>query len=421
MSSRSPNGLSGMDPGTFTMLQQLAKAAATSKLVKGSYGNAATEAQCLMKLLYGHDLGIPASAALTGIHIYDGQMEISASLLAGLVKRHPVYDYKVKECNDRGCKLTFLRNGLPEADVEWGIEEAARAGLLTSEFYTQYPERMFFARAVSTMVNLHCRDVTHGIALYVEGEIQASSAKRTASTETPLAETASKPAEATVTDSDVEAIKDAAERAGLSDGALYNVIGVAAGGPGGVDAALGAERLDGVWARMPQRYRDRVLRAIATPALAAAAQTARPPVNASGNGVSAREPLASQGDISRIRAVAAETHVSDAALLDVIAEVAGGRTCDDPERVKELLPATFASMPLRFVQPVLTKLRPATAPAPAPREGQRAPAPAASAPSASPEEPPQAAKTVTVEFSAMQPHAAVDADDSDIAARQQAA
>lgn len=414
MSSHSPEGLSGMDLGTFTMLQQLAKAAAASKLVKGSYGNVATEAQCLMKLLYGHDLGIPASAALTGIHIYDGQMEISASLLAGLVKRHPVYDYQVKECNDRGCTLTFLRNGLREAEVQWGIEEAARAKLLTSEFYTQYPERMFFARAVSTMVNLHCRDVTHGIPLYVEGEIQASIATRDTSPEPPQPET---PAGPTVTDSDVQAIKDAASKAGLSDGELYNVIGVAAGGRGGVDVALGAERLGDVWAKMPQRYGDLVLRAIAAPELAAAAQTAKP--SADGNGVSdgaaAHEPLASGGDISRIRAVAAEMHVSDAALFNVICEVAGGQPCADAERVKELLPATFAAMPLRFVQPVLAKLRPATAaPAGDPRAEVQAPPPPVDA------TPDTAAadQTVSVAFSALQPH---PADGSDVDAQQQAA
>ncbi|MFP5378767.1 MAG: hypothetical protein ACLGHP_03250 [Vicinamibacteria bacterium] len=421
MSSPSPSGLSGMDPGTFTMLQQIAKAAAESKLIKGAYGNSATEAQCLMKLLYGHDLGIPATAALTGIQIYDGQMEVGARLLAGLVQRHPVYGYDLKECDDRGCTLKFLEHGLPVHEVTYGIDEASRAGLLTSDWYAKHPEAMFFARAMSTLVGRHCPDVAHGIPIYAEGEIQAG----LASARTNGA--AAAPAEVIVTEQDVIDIKKAAKDAGVNDAELYNVIAVAAGGRGGVAAAQAAERLAGVWPRMPQRYKRAVIAALADSATVTAAQTETPaastaattapaaPTNSNGSG----EKRASDGDVQHIRAVAAEHHVNDAALLNLIADVAGGERCDDDDRAaRDLLPATLAAMPLRFVQPVLTRLRPNTTPQPTPEEHALTAAPDRVCEQPNDPQPADStpAGTVSVAFSAMEPRSNADGRDDDTGA-----
>lgn len=83
--SDSPSGRRAMTQADFEYLERLAQCAAQS----GLYGGATRiRAPLLMKLIYGHDLGIPVSAALSGIDIYDGTLELSSNLIAGLVEAH---------------------------------------------------------------------------------------------------------------------------------------------------------------------------------------------------------------------------------------------------------------------------------------------------------------------------------------------
>jgi len=85
---------SAITEADFAYLERLAQAAADS----GLYGNGnKTKAQLLMKLIYGRDLQIPVSAALSAIDIYDGKMELSANLIAALIEAHPHYAYAVVE------------------------------------------------------------------------------------------------------------------------------------------------------------------------------------------------------------------------------------------------------------------------------------------------------------------------------------
>ena len=77
----SPPGRAAMTQADFAYLERLAAAAADS----GLYGTGnRVRAQLLMKLIYGRDLDIPVSAALSAIDIYDGKMELSSNLIAAL-------------------------------------------------------------------------------------------------------------------------------------------------------------------------------------------------------------------------------------------------------------------------------------------------------------------------------------------------
>ncbi len=61
--TNSPSGRAAMTQAEFTYLERVAALAADS----GLYGSGAkTKAQLLMKLIYGRDLGISLSAALSG-------------------------------------------------------------------------------------------------------------------------------------------------------------------------------------------------------------------------------------------------------------------------------------------------------------------------------------------------------------------
>ncbi len=68
-----------------------------------------------MKLIYGRDLGISLSAALSGIDIYDGKMELSANLIAALVEAHPHYAYAIVELTSERCELEFFKTSAASA------------------------------------------------------------------------------------------------------------------------------------------------------------------------------------------------------------------------------------------------------------------------------------------------------------------
>jgi hypothetical protein len=147
--------------------------------------------QALAKLVFGRDLGLSATAAMTGVHIIEGKPEISANVQAQMVKTYigpegERFDYKVREHDEKHCTIEFLRRW--ERGGEWEtlgiytytIEDAQRAGLAGRGVWTKHPRNMLFARAMSDGVAFHCPEVTNGIRTYHEGEIDVDGSLRDA-------------------------------------------------------------------------------------------------------------------------------------------------------------------------------------------------------------------------------------------------
>ena len=151
--STSPSGRAAMTQAEFTYLERVAALAADS----GLYGSGAkTKAQLLMKLIYGRDLGISLSAALSGIDIYDGKMELSANLIAALLEAHPHYAYAILESTNERCELEFFKDERSLGTAKFDQADATTAGLADTEYYRQYPSDMFFARAMTRGARRHC-------------------------------------------------------------------------------------------------------------------------------------------------------------------------------------------------------------------------------------------------------------------------
>lgn len=139
------------------------------------------------KLLFGRDLGLSATAAMTGVHIVEGKPEIGANIQAQKVKiwRGPEgqrYDYRaVFSHNDQGvvdgCTVTILFREQPGdewvvvGDESFTHEDAVRAGLASKDNYVKYARNMYFARAMSNATAFHCPEVMDGIRVYAEDEI----------------------------------------------------------------------------------------------------------------------------------------------------------------------------------------------------------------------------------------------------------
>ncbi|WP_439946488.1 hypothetical protein [Streptomyces sp. BBFR109] len=136
--------------------------------------------QAGVKIIAGVEFGIQPFAAMRGINIINGNAEMSANLMAAKVKKHPKYDYKVKQWDKEGCVLVFYEIPYPGAPrKEWyelgessfDQEDAVTAQLAGGNNWKKFARNMYFARAMSNGVRIHCPDVFYGAPVYVEGEI----------------------------------------------------------------------------------------------------------------------------------------------------------------------------------------------------------------------------------------------------------
>ena len=253
-------GHAGMTEADFAYLERLAAAAADS----GLYGSGAKiKAQLLMKLVYGRDLQIPVSAALSAIDIYDGKMELSSNLIAALLEAHPHYAYAIVETTNERCELEFFKDGRSLGKAKFDAADATTAGLADTDYYRHYPSDMFFARAITRGARRYCPGLGRGVAIYATGEL----AKRTPEptpTNAPRAagNGASGGADARASEKDRERIRALAAEARLSDAEIFNVLIVAAGREPVKDEQRAARQLDRALDSLPISLVPKVIDAL---------------------------------------------------------------------------------------------------------------------------------------------------------------
>ena len=368
----------------LALYERVATEAASSNLFRADGNQSATKAQCLMVILFGHDLGLSPTASLQGINVFGDSMELSAGVLAGLIDRHPIYDYKVVACTDRLCTIRLLKHGVEFQTESFGIQDAQRAELLGSIFYQQYPDAMMFARCVSKLVRRHCPGVTSGIPVYVTGETRAGLKARDAallSAGAPGSPAQAAPAQAApaasangpaaaegpvVNQQQIDMVIDAARSAGLTAAQLYNVIAsLSPRGRHEPDAEAAKQKLHRTWGVLPVRYVDKIIAALAEgrkgdpadmPAATADQDGSDTAAQPGASGPLAGEDVVSEGDIVRLRSEAAEHHITDGALVNVILRVTGRGELADEARAAAQLEQTLRTLPLRYLPAVFRTL-----------------------------------------------------------------
>jgi hypothetical protein len=248
----------------FAYLERLAAAAADS----GLYGSGArVKAQLLMKLIYGRDLQIPVSAALSAIDIYDAKMELSANLIAALLEAHPHYAYAIVEASNERCEIEFFKDATSLGKATFDAADAMTAGLADTEYYRQYPSDMFFARAITRGTRRYCPGLGRGVAIYATGELAKRTPEPTAAAragnQAPMARHATrKPAAPRATDEDRAQIRALATDARLTDAELFNVLVVAAGRDPVADEQRAARQLERALDCLPVSLIEKVTRAL---------------------------------------------------------------------------------------------------------------------------------------------------------------
>jgi hypothetical protein len=153
----------------YQTIQNIAK----SMFASGYFTDTKSEAQAIVKILAGHEIGLPAFASMAGIHIIQGKPVLGANILATLVKNDPRYNYQVKQCTHNICELVWFEDGKQVGTSTFTIEEAKTAGLTDKDNWRKYPSDMLFARAISRGARRFAPGIFGGSPVYTPDEMGA--------------------------------------------------------------------------------------------------------------------------------------------------------------------------------------------------------------------------------------------------------
>lgn len=144
-------------------------------LVKSGYFDGVKDqAQAVVKILYGQELGIGPIAAMRSVYIVNGKPSLDAGLISSLIKRSGRYDYRVVKHDDEGCELQFFEGGKPVGTSTYTRKDAQQAGAFdgkNSYNYKKYPRNMYFARAITNGARWYCADIFSG-PIYTRDELE---------------------------------------------------------------------------------------------------------------------------------------------------------------------------------------------------------------------------------------------------------
>lgn len=137
----------------------------------GMFPDLKSEAQAVVKIVAGQEVGFGPMAAMQAVQMIQGKPTFSANALAALVKRHPAYNYRTREHTAESCSIEFYEDGEPCGISTFSMADAQAAGLNRNQTWQKYPKAMLFARALSQGVRWYAPDVTAGAAAYVPEEL----------------------------------------------------------------------------------------------------------------------------------------------------------------------------------------------------------------------------------------------------------
>jgi hypothetical protein len=173
VSSKPRASIAQRQPATYEELKQIAVAFAQS----GFFEDAKSAAQCYVKILAGVEFGLGPMAAMQGIYIIKGKPTMAATTIAGIIKKSGVYDYRVQFIEDpttkaiTGCSIDFYQEGQHLGNSTFTQEDAAKAGLSSSDMYRKFFRNMSFSRAMTNGTRWFVPDVFGG-PVYSPDEIE---------------------------------------------------------------------------------------------------------------------------------------------------------------------------------------------------------------------------------------------------------
>lgn len=157
----------------------------------GYFTSVRTQAQAVVKILAGRELGIGPYNAVNNLYIVPGTGKISmeGTLMVDMVRGSGRYDYEILEQSDEKCSIQFFKlwqgkwqkSGIP---VEYTYKDATIAGLTGKDNWKKHRKQMLFWRAFSIGARQYCSDAIHGAYTHdelLEAGLMAPTAKEATS------------------------------------------------------------------------------------------------------------------------------------------------------------------------------------------------------------------------------------------------
>lgn len=142
----------------------------------GLFKDIRDEAQAIVKIVYGAELGLAPMQAMLGVYVVDGKPTLAAATIATLIKRSGRYTFRVTAHDETRCEIAFYERaagGWEQAGVSaFSLADAQAAGLAGKGPWKQYPRNMLWARALTNGARWYCADVFGG-AVYTPEEMGA--------------------------------------------------------------------------------------------------------------------------------------------------------------------------------------------------------------------------------------------------------
>ncbi len=145
--------------------------AANAMHASGYFGDVKSQAQAMVKVMAGAEIGLPPFASMSGIHIVNGKPTLGANLIATLVKNDPRYDYRVKRADNEACVLAWYEGGALVGESSFSIQEANAAGLTNKQTWKAYASDMLFARALTRGARRYAPGIFGGAPIYTPDEM----------------------------------------------------------------------------------------------------------------------------------------------------------------------------------------------------------------------------------------------------------
>lgn len=136
----------------------------------GMFPDVRSQAQAVVKILAGKELGLTPFEAMASIYVVNGRLALTSKAMSGLIKRSKKYDYSIKKLDETECVIDITNSDGVIGTSTFTFKDAAKAGLVNKDNWKSYPKNMLFARALSNACRFYCPDIISGYITLEEAD-----------------------------------------------------------------------------------------------------------------------------------------------------------------------------------------------------------------------------------------------------------
>jgi len=129
----------------------------------GLFPDITSQAQAVVKILAGREMGFPPIYSMRKIYIIRGQTVVAAEAMGSMIKRSRQYNYHTEKLDNQECILQFTDDGKDVYCSKYTMEDAQRAEVVKQgSGWVKFPRAMLFARALSQGARIVCPHIIMG-------------------------------------------------------------------------------------------------------------------------------------------------------------------------------------------------------------------------------------------------------------------